>query len=87
MFNGFGLIFLESLSQNGVVTSGVNVSSSITFPANSTGPIAIDSFNLIDDDIALELNEQYKIMLTVSSITEGVNLGPATNIIILDDDG
>ena len=65
----------------------MNVSSSVTFPANSSGPIAIDSFTLTDDDTALELNEQYQIMFTSSSITEGVDLGPATNITIMDDDG
>ena len=87
LFIGSGFIFLESLSQNGVVTSRVNVSSSITFLANSRGPIAIDSFNLTDDGVALESNEQYQIMFTGSSITGGVNLGPPTTITILDDDG
>ena len=65
----------------------MNVSSSITFPANSRGPIPIDSFTLTDDDTALELNEQYQIMFTGSSITGGVNLGPPTTITIMDDDG
>ena len=65
----------------------MNVSSSITFPANSTGPIPIDSFTLTDDGVALESNEQYQIMFTGSSIIGGIILGPPTKITIMDDDG
>ena len=65
------------------------MSSNINFQSNSSAltTINIDSFNLTDDETALELNEQYQIMFTSSSITTGVYLGPATTIAISDDDG
>ena len=67
----------------------MNVSSSVTFPANSPAKatIYITSFNLTDDNIALELNEQFQIGFTYSSITNDVLLGAATTITIVDDDG
>ena len=69
--------------------SGVSVSSSVKFPANTPAQVAfpIVSFTLTNDNTALELNEQYQISLTGSSITKNVNLGTATTITIVDDDG
>ena len=82
-------LLLDSSPQTGVVKSGVSVSSSVTFPANSQAhsTINLSSFTLTDDDTALELNEQYQLRLTSSSITDNVNLGAATTITIVDDDG
>ena len=82
-------LLLDSSPQNGIVKSGVGVSSSVTFPANSPAltPISISSFILTNDDTALEINEQYQISFTSSSIADNVNLGVATTITIVDDDG
>ena len=82
-------LLLDSSSQTGVVNSGVRVSSSVTFPANSPAltPMSISSFTLTDDDTALEMNEQYQINFTSSSITDNVNLGAVTTITIIDNDG
>ena len=49
--------------------------------------MSISSFTLTDDDTALEMNEQYQISFTSSSITNNVKLGTATTITIIDNDG
>ena len=81
-------IYIGPSLQTGVVESGVPVSSNITFSANSPAltTIATNFFTLTDDDTALELQEQYQIMFTGSSIRGKVHLGPPTLVTILDDD-
>ena len=83
------ILLLDSSPQTGIVKSGVSVSSSVTFPTNSQvhSTINLSSFTLTDDDTALELNEQYQLHLTSSSIIDNVNLGAAATITIMDDDG
>ena len=101
VINAFGLIiflvnmvilliyFVGPSTQLGDITSGVQVSALVNFPVNhpAMSPVAINPFTLIDDATALELNEQYQIGFTGSSITDNVNLGPNTTITIQDDDG
>ena len=75
--------------QDGVMLSGVPVFSSIFFPANSLAmsTVQIDEFTIMDDEVALEHNEQYQIMFFNASFpSDVVTFGQPTTITIVDDD-
>ena len=69
-----------------VIISGVQVSSTVTFPPGQFPVIPLD-FSITDDTIALETNEIYQLSFISSTPSQGVALGGPTEITITDDDG
>ena len=83
------LLFLGPGNQSSTVdSSGTVVNQNVTFPAGS-GASQTRSFNINDDDTALETNEMYNLNLTAHYFTGSnqVVLGGGAGIIIQDDDG
>ena len=67
-----------TMEQPLVVTSGMTISANIScYPANVT-------FALLNDNVALEDDEEYTLYLTVNDSTIIVN--PATTRIVIQDD-
>ena len=71
-----------------VIVSGVNYSNTITFPAQSPAgtTIALPSFRIRNDSVALETLEAYNLSFTASSVS-GIVFGQPAQIEIEDKDG
>ena len=83
------MLFLGPGNQPSTVdSSGTVVNQNVTFPAGS-GASQIRSFNINNDDTALETNEMYNLNLAAHYFTGSnqVVLGGGAGIIIQDDDG
>ena len=77
-------------NQRNIERSAAGINEIITFPAGPDGPNTIRvSFNLTDDDVALEDIESYVVDLTVQPSSPGVTVEEPerTRINVLDDDG
>uniref|UniRef100_A0A1X7VF48 Calx-beta domain-containing protein n=1 Tax=Amphimedon queenslandica TaxID=400682 RepID=A0A1X7VF48_AMPQE len=69
-----------------VVVSGANVSSTVTFAANSSLTESLPSFVITNDDVALETVESYSLSISNPSVTQNVVAADSTGIAIRDDD-
>ena len=69
-----------------VRVSGTDVSGSYTFRAFGSRTTTVTEFNITNDDAALETVERYPIGFLQTNVNN-VELGPNTNIEIMDDDG